>query len=112
MLIPKLTIEWVESKTANKSASIHCENARVIKKVNAYQPKILGWIAPRESDLNDVKWGFGEVKEFPRTTLNTEKVKPNLHHQLAIGAVTSQEFDGFWKTSIIPARYTLKNRDV
>ena len=36
MLIPKLTIEWVDSGTPNKSASIHCENARVIKKVNAY----------------------------------------------------------------------------
>jgi len=111
MLIPKLTIEWVESKTANKSASIHYENTLAMRKVSEHQPKILGWIAPRETDLMS-RWGFGEVKEFPRTTLNTEKVKPNLHHQLAIGAVTSQEFDGFWKTSIIPARYTLKNKDV
>jgi len=112
MLIPKLTIEWVESKTANKSASIHCENARVIKKVNAYQPKILGWIAPRESDLNDVKWGFGEVAEHTRTSLNPTSVKPHLKFQLDHYYVSQKVFDGFWNTSIIPARYTLKNLDV
>ena len=112
MLIPKLTIEWVESKTANKSASIHCENARVIKKVNAYQPKILGWIAPRESDLNTAKWGFGEVAEHPRITLNTKTVKPNLQFQLDSGMVSQVKFDSFWNTSTIPARFTLKNIEV
>jgi len=111
VLIPKLTIEWVESRSANKSASIHYENTLAMKKVTEYQPKILGWIAPRVTDLMG-RWGFGEVKEFPRRSLNTENVKPNLQRQLAIGAITSHEFDGFWNTSIIPARYTLKNRDV
>ena len=97
MLIPKLTIEWVDSRTANKSASIHCQNARVIKKVNAYQPKILGWIAPRESDLNTAKWGFGEVAEHPRITLYSKTVKPNLQFQLDSGMVSQIKFDSFWK---------------
>ena len=112
MLIPKLTIEWVDSRTANKSASIHCQNARVIKKVNAYQPKILGWIAPRESDLNTAKWGFGEVAEHPRITLNSKTVKPNLQFQLDSGMVSQIKFDSFWNTSTIPARFTLKNIEV
>lgn len=111
MLIPKLTIEWVESKTANKSASIHCENARVIKKVNAYQPKILGWIAPRESELNNARWGFGEVAEHTRTSLNAKTVKPYLYDEFLMYSVSQAEYDSFFNTSIIPARFTLKNRD-
>lgn len=112
MLIPKLTIEWVDSRTANKSATIHCQNARVIKKVNAYQPKILEWIAPRESDLNNAKWGFGEVAEHTRTSLNAKNVKPNLQFQLDSGMVSQVKFDSFWNTSTIPARFTLKYIEV
>jgi len=112
MLIPKLTIEWVESRTPNKSASIHYENTLAMRKVSEHQPKILGWIAPRETDLNGAKWGFGEVAEHTRTSLNAKNVKPNLQFQLDSGMVSQIKFDSFWNTSTIPARFTLKNIEV